>query len=646
MIDLSKYKALFLSETQEHLQSMNDCLLKMEKGEQDDETIAAIFRNAHSIKGMAASMGYEPIRDLAHSMEDLLDQLRQKQRNLEKEMTEILFQAADRIEVMLKEIEQNQEFNPGWKEIQEKILALVKKKPTERLEPKTPSRKPEPRVPEKKGLEIQILISPQADAPTVRALILYKRLEELGKIFSASPKLEEIKQGKLQGTKEGYPLKFVIQPQASSEQISQALKGMSELVKFELQESAVSEPKVKEVKEPEERKEQKGPESTVSPLPQTVRIRTQILDDLINTLGELILIKGGLEELFRKSPLTGLRQGLDKLDRLGAEFHDQVMSARLVPIEMAVQRFPRLVRDLAKEGGKEIELEIRGKEIELDRTLIEKLADPLVHIIRNAVYHGIEPPEERKKLGKSVVGKIRILASRERDLVDLSISDDGRGIDPQKVKAKALEKGLITQTQADEFTLEQTLNLTFLAGLSTAEKVGMVSGRGVGMEVVKNVVEGIGGSVVLASEPGKGTVISLQLPRTVAITKVLLIKLTQEIFAFPLSRILRTIEILPYQIRKSQNQEYYLERQELIPLLYFHKLLDLKMPEEHRFPLNALIVEAKKKKLVLVVDDLIGQEDAFIRPLGKPLERIPGLGGVTMLGDGRIVFVLDLVGLF
>jgi len=648
MIDLSKYKALFLSETQEHLQSMNDCLLKMEKGEQDDETISAIFRNAHSIKGMAASMGYEPIRDLAHSMEDLLDQVRQKQRTLDKETTDILFQAADRIEEMLKQIEKDRDIESGWQEIQKKILELIKKKPIEKSPEPAEPKAPLPISAHPKGIEIQVLISPEADSPSVRALILFKRIQELGKIFSASPSLEEIKSGKIQATSQGYPLSILIQTERSEDEIREVLKGVSELTKFEVKETSESAAVASVIKAPETKQEPREaePASMGSPVGQTVRIRTQILDDLINTLGELILIKGELEELSRRSPVPGLRQSLDKIERLSREFHDQVMSARLVPIEIAVQRLPRLVRDLAKEYGKEIELEIKGKEIELDRTLIEKLMDPLVHIIRNAVYHGIESPEERKARGKNVAGKIRIIASRERDIVDLTISDDGRGIDPQKVKKKALEMGLISPAQAEEMTMEQCLNLVFISGLSTADKVGMVSGRGVGMEVVKNMVEGVGGTVILNSEPGRGTTISLQLPRTVAITKVLLIKLAEEIFAFPLSRILRTIEILPYQLRKSQNQEYYLEKQELIPLVYFHKLLDLKVPEEHIFPLNDLVVEGRKKKMALVVDALVGQEDAFIRPLGKPLERIPGLSGVTMLGDGRIVFVLELVGLF
>ncbi len=647
MIDLSKYKALFLSESLEHLQSMNEGLLKMEKEGQGDDTIAAIFRNVHSIKGMAASMGYEPIRDLTHSLEDLLDQVRQKQRGVDKELSELLFAAADRIEKMLKEIEQDREISAGWEELQKQIAAQVKKKPTREPAAPSPPLKKEVKAPEKKkGIEIQVWISPEADAPSVRGLILFKRLQELGKILSAHPDLEEIKQGKLEATKEGYPIRMVFSSQAPREQIEQVISGVSEIVKFEVKDGAAPAAEAKAAAEPEEPKPRKEAESSIAPLPQTVRIRTQILDDLINTLGELILIKGELEELARKSPLPGLRQGLDRIERLGREFHDQVMSARLVPIELIVQRFPRLVRDLAREEGKEIELEIKGKEIELDRTLIEKLADPLVHIIRNAVYHGIETPEQRKQQGKNRTGRINISTSRERDMVELHISDDGRGIDPEKIRKVALAKGLITPEQAEQLTPDSSMNLVFLPGFSTAEKVGMVSGRGVGMEVVKNVVEGLGGAVSLFSQVGKGTTISLSLPRTVAISKVLLIKLAQEVFAFPLSRILRSIEILPYQLRKSQNQEYYLERQDLIPLMYFHKLLDLKAPEDHHFPLNALIVEAKKKKLALVVDDLVGQEDAFIRPLGKPLERIPGLAGVTMLGDGRIVFVLDLVGLF
>jgi len=645
MVDLSKYKALFLSESLEHLQSMNDCMLKLENGDRDGETIAQAFRNAHSIKGMAASMGYSEIRDLAHSMEDLLDQIRQKQRPVENEMVEIFFKAIDQIEAMLKAVEQDKQFSEGWKDLQEKILKLVKKKPAG--EPaKTPKAGLEKKAgPAKEAVEIKVLISPEADAPSVRGLILFKRLEEIGQIISAAPEKESIKQGKIDKSPEGYPITFLMEASADQEALSAALSKITELKKFEIKKTRAAAGLEKEAK-PVEADKPGQAEAGIAPLPQTVRVKTSLLDDFISILGEMILIKAEMEQAWRKSPNPALRQRLDRLDRLTREFHDQVMAARLMPVETVLQRLPRLVRDLAREEGKEIELSIKGKEIELDRALIEKLPDPLVHIVRNAISHGIETPEQRKKAGKNPVGIISIEASRERDMVLLSIKDDGRGIDTEVIKKKAVDSGLLDPAKAPEITYEQALNLIFTPGFSTAEKVGMTSGRGVGMDVVKNVIEELGGMVALSSDPGKGTTVSLSLPQTVAIVKVLLIRLLEEIFAIPVSRIMRSVEILPYQMRKSQNQEYYVERQELIPLVNFHKLLDLKVPDRQSFPLNALILEVKRKKMALVVDALVGQEDAFIRPLGRPLERIPGLSGVTMLGDGKIVFVLDLIGLF
>ena len=647
MVDLSKYKALFLSESQEHLQSMNECFLKMEQGEVDEELIFRAFRNAHSLKGMAASMGYEPIRDLAHSMEDLLDQIRQKQREIETEILEILFQATDRIEQMLKEVEEDQEIRPGWQELENKIRQLLKKKPQiKSLEPQPPPASAPPDKTRKisEGYLIQALVSLSADAPSIRAMVLLKRLEELGKITKSEPDKNQIKQGQIPSTDQGYPLKIYLETKLPPEEIEKTLKSISELEKYEIQ--GLEELPVEEISVEAESKPSPEAEPSLAPMPQTVRVSTRLLDDFINSLGEMILIRGELEQVVRQHPAPGLRQGLDRLERLIREFHDQVMSARLLPIELVVQRLPRLVRDLAREQGKEVELEIKGKEIELDRALLEKLPDPLVHIIRNALSHGIEPPEERTAQGKPRKGKILIQARQERDMVILEITDDGRGIDPEMVKARAREKGLISEAQARELSEEQALNLIFLPGFSTAEKVGMVSGRGVGMDVVKNVIEGMGGAVYLSSKPGKGTSIALHLPRTVAIVNVLLVRLGEQIFALPISRILRSVEILPYQIRKSQNTDYYLERQELIPMIYFHRLLDLSPPEELSFPVNALIAEVKKKKWALIVDELVGQEEAFIRPLGKPLERISGLAGVTMLGDGRVVFVVDLAGLF
>jgi len=645
MVDLSKYKALFLSESGEHLQSMNDCVLKLEQGNYDQETIAQAFRNAHSIKGMAASMGYTEIRDLAHSMEDLFDQLRQKERSVDPSLVEILFKATDKIETMLKEIKQDKPLSQDGVEIQNSIRELIKKKPAEPPEAKPgKTAKEKKNEPPKQAIEVKVLISPEADAPSVRGLILYKRLEEIGKILLADPDKDRIKQGKIDKTPEGYPISFMLEASADQASINSTLSKISELKKFEISRVEIGKNLEKEADREKEAKPQA--EVSVAPLPQTVRVKTELLDDFINILGEMILIKGEMEEAWRKTPQPAMRQRLDRLDRLTKEFHDQVMAARLMPVETVLQRFPRLVRDLARDQGKEIELEIIGKEIELDRALIEKLPDPLVHLIRNAVDHGIETPARRKEAGKDPVGHILIEASRERDMVLLSIHDDGRGIDPELVKKKAVEKGMLDPAKADEQSYEQILNLIFTPGFSTADKVGMTSGRGVGMDVVKTVVESMSGMVTISSETGKGTTITLHLPQTVAIVKVLLIRLLEEIFAIPVNRIIRSVEILPYQLRKSQSQEYYVEKQELIPLSYFHKLLDLKAPESHNFPLNALILEIQKKKMALAVDSLVGQEDAFIRPLGRPLEKIPGLSGVTMLGDGKIVFVLDIAGLF
>ena len=644
MVDLSKYKALFLSESLEHLQSMNECFLKIEQGEVDEELISRAFRNAHSLKGMAASMGYEPIRDLAHSMEDLLDQVRQKQRKIESEILEVLFQATDRLEQMLKEVENDQEISPGWQELEEKIRQLLKKKPQlETIEPSASTSQPDQAPKTVQGYLIRALISPGADAPSIRAIVLLKRLEEVGKIIKSIPERNQIKQGEIPSTSQGYPVEIYLESSVPSDEVEKALEKVSELEKYEIQH--LREIPLKEVSQETETKPAE-PAPSLAPMPQTVRVSTRLLDDFINSLGEMILIRGELEQVARQHPVPALRQGLDRLERLIREFHDQVMSARLLPIEMIVQRLPRLVRDLSREEGKEVELEIKGKEIELDRALLEKLPDPLVHIIRNALSHGIETPEERIAQGKPRKGKILIQARQERDMVILEISDDGRGIDPEQIKARAREKGLISEAQARELTEEQALNLVFLPGFSTAEKVGMVSGRGVGMDVVKNVIEGMGGAVYLASQPGKGTSIILHLPRTVAIVNVLLVRLKEQIFALPISRIIRSVEILPYQIRRSQKTDYYLEKQELIPMVYFHRLLDLSPPEELNFPVNALIAEVKKKKMALIVDELVGQEEAFIRPLGKPLEKISGLAGVTMLGDGRVVFVVDLAGLF
>ncbi len=652
-MDMAKYKELFVSETREHLQSLDENLSLLQKDSSHAEAIAACFRNAHSIKGMAASMGYEAIRNLAHSMEDLLDDFRQGQREVIPEALDILFEGLDLLEKMVQEVALDKTLSIDPQPIRQRIESFrgqstMDTAGTTPAKPLTPSQNEKPE-PGHANFTLRMVLAPETPAPGVRGFLIFKRIREMGKIMSSRPGLEEIKTGKFLDDKNGLAMEIDLSTDAAQTEIVNAINSLAEVQGFEIREyrGAQSRPG------PAEPEIMEGPAASVmasdpfaaSPLPQTVRVKTRALDSFINTLGEMILIKSELKETAKRQTTPGLSQGLDKLDRIVKDFHDQVMEIRLMPLEAVTGRLPKAVRELIRDEGKKAQFEIIGKDIELDRAILEQLTDPLLHLLRNSVNHGIEPPGERERAGKNPVGAILLEAYRQRDMVLIELRDDGRGMDPFQLKEIALARGFIQPEDAERMTDEDALQLVFLPGFTSAQQVDMVSGRGVGMDAVRSTVEGLGGFVTLASELSRGTTVTLHLPRTIAIVNVLLIRLAKEIFAIPINKVQKTVEVLPQHLRQSQKQKYYIERQELIPLLELHRFLDMPLPENKQFPLSALLIEVQKRKLALVVDEFIGQEEAFIRPLGKPLERISGLAGVTMLGDGRIVFVLDTLGL-
>jgi len=792
-MDMSKYKALFVSETQEHLSSMNRGLVNIEQNPADDEAISEVFRNAHSIKGMAASMGFDPVRDLAHAMEDLMEDIRDGLRKAEPEAMDLLFKGLDTLETMLSEIQNEQEPSPRGRELAmeirklrgEDVSAMTEEHPAEEPEeekkeledtdrqpqqaPETPlsrlaperredemefilgedspvekqeqetkrlghahpdvdfvmeeapsepleekasedqepppdeeavSMKPPPRPPSiparqeeeesqsqevhEQSLEeleeeeeapaprpaaalapdwtVRVVFSPQTASPAVRGLILFKRVVELGEIVDSRPSADLVKAGNFMADPKGLAVEIDLASPADHDEIIKVLNSMADVQSFEVKKPS-EQPELlgppPETTPPAEQDRGQGviteqgrlehtydPFAQVQALPQTVRVKTSALDKFINALGEMILVKNELREVAKKSAVAGLDQGLDRLDSLVKDFHDQVMSIRMMPLESVVQRLPRVVRDLAKEEGKKVRLEVVGQDIELDRAIIEQLTDPLIHLLRNAVNHGIEPPAERAAAGKPEEARVVLEAYRLRDLVLIEVRDDGRGIDPFSIKEAAVGKGIISAAQAEGLSDEDALQLIFQPGFSTAREVGLISGRGVGMDAVKNTVENMGGYVTLDTAVGRGATFTLHLPKTIAIVNMLLVRLAREIFAIPISKILKTVEILPHQVRRSRGTNFFLDRQELVPMKPLHPFLDLPQPEEKdRKPAPALLVESHAKKVALLVDELVGQEEAFIRPLGKPLEKISGLSGVTMLGDGRVVFVLDTMGL-
>lgn len=649
-MDMSKYKSMFLTEAREHLGNMNQVVLALEKDPGDKGNIDSLFRSAHSVKGMAASMGYNDIAELSHKMEDMMDKFRKGEMSITPEATDILLEGADALGQLVDAVEQDRTSDVDIARIIERIKGYGAQKSVVSAQTPVVSLNPATEVePPTTGFNISIEISQDSPAPSVRAVLILRKLRELGEVVSTIPSEADLKGMKLSG-----PFSVRLLSDTAEEKIEEVVRGMGEVFSLKL------EPLKDEVQAPDfrtpiaahqkesvnrsagESKESRPEIPSIGPLQQTVKVNTVLLDYFVNAIGELIINKSRLHDISRGIPSKELRDGLNHLDRLVRDLQNQVMNVRMMPMESLMERFPRIVRDLARKEGKEVTLDLEGQDIELDRSIIEGLGNPLIHIIRNAVDHGIELPDERRAAGKPLPAKILIKASREKDQVFIEISDDGKGMDPERLKEAAINKGLITPELAAGMSTKEALLITCIPGFSTAKVVSDISGRGVGMDAVKSAVEPIGGSIDIDSRQGAGTRITLKLPLTVAIIQSLLIEAAQEIYAIPISRVLKTLEVDKDNVKTSQKQSLIDFDGYLIPILSLRKILRLPPLTGQAKFIPVIVTEAKGKIVGLVVDKLVGQQETFIRPLGRPLNKIGGLSGTTVLGNGRTIFLLDV----
>lgn len=659
-MDMSKYKGMFISETKEHLQTMNSLIISLEKNPEGKGDIEALFREAHSIKGMAASMGYDAIAELSHKMEDLMDLFRKGELTLNSEAVDILFQGLDFLEIMLKSVEEDQPIDAAPSTLIASMQEIKGGTPASSASSKdlpAPPRELAPPVktevekkkktakaaPKTHNLQVYLNIDPSSQIPGMRAFLIYKALCEAGAITTSTPDIEEVKKGNFDNK-----LSLQIATEKTIEEIQKILTKMSDLAGFSV--NPVTDEQnaaIKSSLSPEAAIETKSAgaqksSQRKSPQVRTVRVTTDLLDNLINIVGEMIISRSRLIEVSKDLESDPLQEGMLQMNNLIRDLHSQVMSVRMTPIESLMERLPRVVRDLARKSGKKVDLKIDGKDIELDRAIVDEMADPLVHILRNCVDHGIETIFERELVGKDATGQIRIRAMREKDQVYINIEDDGKGMDSEKIKRKAIARGLIKKERITTIPDKELFMLVCHSGLSTAEKVTDVSGRGVGMDAVKTVVDSVGGSLEIDSILGKGTSITLKLPLTVAIVHVLLVKIAGETLAVPINKIIRTLEVEKRELKRSQKQMAVLIENEMIPLLSLKKVLNIKGNKPMSDQVSIVVVEMKSKKIGLVVDAFIEQQEAFVKPLEAPLEWIKGLSGATILGDGSVIFVLDI----
>ena len=698
-MDVSQYLEIFIDETKEHLQTLSDQLIILEQEPENMDTINEIFRAAHSLKGMAGTMGYKRMQRLTHDMENVFQEIRSGNMKVQPELIDVLFRGLDALEAYLAEIlesgnegtEENEEIINTLNSIAAKATGKEPPEPMKAAQPQeTASASTEEAPAEAKYTSIQIndyekntfdkavqqkenifgitvYLQETCILKAARAFLVFKALEEHGEVIKAVPNVQDIEDEKFD-----FDFSLVYFTKDSAETIKKAIENVSEVKKAivgafmpEMEKSEESEKHdtSKEVKKDEKpvnnagaaqqtvkkaenktaaKKETKTTKPTVG---RTVRVDIEKLDVLMNLVSELIIAKNGLVSMSSSDDSkkdSGFNEQIEYLESVTTNLHESVMKVRMVPIESVVSRFPRMIRDLNKKLNKKMELHMTGEETELDRTVIDEIGDPLQHLLRNAADHGLESNEERLALGKEEVGQIYLDAYQDGNNVNIVVRDDGAGIDVEKVKQKAIEKGSITPEQAEIMTDKDVIDLLFKPSFSTAEKITDVSGRGVGLDVVKTKIEGLGGNIECKTVLGEGSSFIIRLPLTLAIIQALMVELGKEKYAIPLGSI-QTIEDIPVSdVKHVQTKEVINLRGSVIPLIRLDQILDVETNEEEPESLTVVIVKKGDKQAGLVVDNLIGQQEIVIKSIGDYINCSKLIGGATILGDGEIALILEV----
>jgi two-component system chemotaxis sensor kinase CheA len=668
-VDLSRYKGLFLSEAAEHLHTIDQGIVALERDPGAQAVLESVFRSAHSLKGMAGAMGYQGLQSVAHALEDLLEPMRHRGQ-VRPGSTDLLLFAVDAMREIVASIEADRpaEVDAGavldriaeFRQAEGGMASVAGPAPNAepvalRPEARPPGPGPGPELlaggPGKepsRGLSrrdwlVQTEVAPSCTTPAIRGFIVYRKVAGLGDVISAEPPVDAIKAGEFKGL-----LRIRLRSVLEAGEIESVLATIPDLARFTVAPAPVEkEPET----EPPPQPALRVPVQPRAPVPlerprasASVRVRTELLDHFMDSVADLLMAKARLQESLRRYRDREVEEGLGLLERAVREVHDRVMEVRLLPVSTVTERLPRLVRDLAVRRGKRVRLEVSGAEVEMDRAVVEALDSPLVHLTRNAVDHGIESPDERVMAGKAADGRLWVSARRERDEVVVEVADDGRGIDPARLRAEAVARGLVAAKRVEAMEDREVLQLVFLPGLSTATEVSDVSGRGVGMDAVKAAVEALGGRLEVSSAVGVGTRVVMRLPLTVAVMNVLSVVVAGQQYAFPVTKVERTVLAGASSLAEVSGRLCYaVTGAAPLPILNLAELLGIEGHPLSRPPLPLLVVATESGLVALWVDKLLGQREVVLRPLGKLLERIEGLSGIALFSDGRPAFLLDPV---
>ena len=690
-MDVSQYLEIFLDETDEHLQNLNTQILLLEQEPDNMDTINEIFRAAHSLKGMAGTMGYKRMQNLTHDMENVFSEVRNGNIKVKAEMIDVLFQCLDALDEYNANIRESADEGTNDNEPLIKQLNDIMNDGKEGAETAAPaptaaSDQPAAESGGQKWLDIKLGESERAVLKeavkqgknvygltvsiqeacilkAARAFLVFKAIEEDGEIIVSDPPTQEIEDEKFGFdfsliVISGSPLDKVIAAASNVSEIQEVLGDVLDLdhektetpaqeiqEKPEVVEPAAAAPAAVPATPPKGNKkvEEKKPAANKPVVNRTVRVDIEKLDTLMNLVSELIIAKNSLVSASAVSGTssTAVNEQIEYLESVTTSLHESVMKVRMVPIESTVSKFPRMVRDLQKKLGKKMELYMTGEETELDRTVVDEIGDPLMHLLRNSADHGLESAEVRRERGKPEVGSIFLDAYQDGNSVVIEVRDDGNGIDTQAVRNKAIERGVITPEQAENMNEKDSIELLFNAGFSTAKVVSDVSGRGVGLDVVKSKIEALSGEVEVKSKLGEGSSWIIRLPLTLAIIQALMVDIGNEKYAISLGAIQTIEDIPPQDVKLVQAKEVIQLRDLVIPLIRLNEILDLESKKNPDENMVVVIVKKGDKLAGLVVDELIGQQEIVIKPLGKYVSKCKVISGATVLGDGEVALILD-----
>ncbi|MFZ7120908.1 MAG: chemotaxis protein CheW [Eubacteriaceae bacterium] len=656
MDDTNKYRDLFFEETDEYLQRLNDCLLLLEKDTENKSLIDEIFRAAHTLKGMAATMGYKTMTELTHRMENVLELFRNGEILITSDVVSVIFSCFDKLSEIVEDLREEKYIEYDIQDLLMKLdniangqVEIIKDEKkigfdVSEDEISDTDSKVIKSAHEKNynAYNIAVKLTKECLLKGARAYLVINRLEQQGDIIHTDPCVEMLEEGDFENV-----FKLIYLTRINLNEVKNIINNIAEVEEVVVKEiednelaitteaiNEVVEEKVIKEKQTQKENKQEG-KNTVHNINQSIRVDLSRLDSFMNLVSELVIYRTRLEDLSSQYKTTEINEPLEHVGRITSDLQDLVLKIRMQPVNVVFNRFPRMIRDLSRELNKEINLIIEGEETELDRTVVSELGEPLVHLMRNAADHGIESVSERDAKGKSKEGTIKLTAYQEGNKVVITISDDGKGLDPELLKESANKKGINT----NGMDKNDLIQLIFNQGFSTTEKITNVSGRGVGMDVVRQKIISLGGSIDVISEVNKGTNFIIKLPLTLSIIQALMVKIGGETFALPLGIIEKVVRINAGEIVKSHNQEVYIYRDRAIPIIKVNEKLRLESTEDHK---HIILVLLGAQYYGLVVDDLIGQQEIVIKKLSGTLKKMNEYLGATILGNGDITLILDV----